>query len=94
MEREKTTLVANMKQKTMMRATQKEECQELSKVIVEKMCGRQRKLLTMMERNTNLMSEAPEDLRKPIIQEIRDMDEKSLERRWNCWRKSRSWRIC
>ena len=72
-EREKTTLVAHVKQYAMMRARQEEEYQELSKVITHK---RQGKLLAMMERKQNLISEAPEDLRTRIFQEIRDLDEK------------------
>ena len=40
------------------------------------MSERQGKLLGMMERKTNLMIDAPEDLRKKIFQEIIGVDEK------------------
>ena len=43
------------------------------------MSDRQGKLLAMMERKRNLMSEAPEDLGKQIFREIRDLDEKISE---------------
>ena len=56
-------------------ARQEEECQELSKVI-KYVSERQEKLLAMVERKRNLISEAPEDLRKQIFQEIRNLDEK------------------
>ena len=64
-----------MKQFTMMRARQEEECQELRKVI-KHMNARQAKLLAMMEPKEKLVSEAPEDLRKKTFQEVRDLDEK------------------
>ena len=42
-----------------------------------RICERKaREALAVMERTRNLMSDAPEDLRKPIFQEIRDLDEK------------------
>ena len=48
-----------------MHARQEEECHELSKAIKYVSEG-QGKLLRMMERKSNLMSEAREDLRKQI----------------------------
>ena len=68
-------LVTKMKQFAMMRARQEEECQELRRVI-KYMNEMQGKYLAVMERKQNLMSEAQEDLRKKIFQEIRDLDEK------------------
>ena len=40
------------------------------------MNDRQGKFLAMVDRKRNLMSEAPEDLREKISQEISDLDEK------------------
>ena len=62
-----------------MRARLEEECQELSKVIND-MSEMQGKLLAMMDQRRSLMSEAPEELRKQIFQEIRDVDEKIFGR--------------
>ena len=58
-----------------MRARQQEACQELSTVI-KYLSARQGKLLAMMGRRRNLMSEAVGELRKPVFQEIRDLYEK------------------
>ena len=59
----------------MERVLEEEESQQLGKVIKYE-SERQGKLLAMMEPKKNLMSEAPEDLRNLIFQEIRDLDEK------------------
>ena len=58
-----------------MRARQEEECQEFSKVM-KYLNERQGKLLAVMDRNRNLTSEAPEEPRKKVFHEIRDLDEK------------------
>ena len=58
-----------------MRVRQEEECQELSKVIKD-MSERQGKLFGLMDRRRSLMSEAPEELRKQIFQEIKDLAKK------------------
>ena len=68
-------LVANMKQCTMIRARQEEECKN-SVRFPKNMNERHGKLLAKMERKQNLMSKAPEDLRKKMFQEVRDLDEK------------------
>ena len=49
-----------------MSARQEDECQELSKV-TKYMSERQGKLLALMDRKRNLMSDAPEELRKTDI---------------------------
>ena len=54
-------------------ARQEEECQELRKVI-KYMSDSQEKLMAMMERKKSLLSKAPEDSRKTIFQEIRELD--------------------
>ena len=69
-----------------MRARQEEECQELSKVI-KYMSKRQEKLLAMMERKKSVSREAPEDLQKQIFQEIRELDGRISEKKWNCGEK-------
>ena len=58
-----------------MRVRQEEECQELSNIIKD-MSDMQGKLLGLMDRRRSLMSEAPEELRKQIFQEIKDLAKK------------------
>ena len=48
--------------------------------IIKYTSERQEKLLAMMERKKSLLSEAPEDLRTQIFQEIWELDEKNLEK--------------
>ena len=61
-----------MKLYAVMRAKQEEKCQETHEAI-KYMRERQGKLLAMMERKRELMSEAPENLLGKILQEIRDL---------------------
>ena len=76
-------------QHTVMRARQEKACQELSKII-KYMSERQEKLLAVMERKKSSSSEAPEDFRKQIFQEIREPDEKKKNsgEEMGLWRKT------
>ena len=80
--REKTTLVANMKQYAMMRARQEEAYQELHEV-VKLMDDKRRKLLAVVGRGLCLVGGAPGALREGgrrggggVLQEIRGLHER------------------
>ena len=62
-----------------------QKCQELSQTI-KCMSESQEKLLEMLERKHSLFKEAPDDLRKHTFPEIRELDERSLKKKWNCRR--------
>ena len=57
------------------------------------MSERKEELLAMMERKKSSLSEAPEDLRKQILQEIRELDE-SISEEMELLEKNRTWKKC
>ena len=87
MKSEKTTLVATMTQYAMMCARQEEAHQELRNFI-KKMNERQGKLLAMMVRKQNLMSQAPKLFGKGYFMKSGTWTKGSLERKLFCWRKA------
>ena len=84
--REKTMLVATMKQDTMMRARQEEEFQELRKVI-KCMNARQGKFVAMMEQKEKIGERSSRgSSEKDIPGRLWTWTRRFLERRWSCWR--------